>query len=1295
MASIEENSPAVRDWPSGWRSRHLAPVARLTEQQQAAVVADGDVLVMAGAGTGKTHTLVERVLHFALRPEQPVALDRFLIVTFTEAATAELQRRLTEALTKRHEEAPADAWIAAQLARLDHAMIGTLHGYCLRLLREHFHELGLDPALQTLDEADARRLQEQTLAALWEPAYLGTDPFSEAVRDLWQGQFNGDPRSAGAALRDLHSAVRALEDPTEWLRTQDEYWAQDGPVAWRSDLLREITGWAAGWLMRLGGATDNPAAATNPNLAARLPVLAALAELSSGPDRWSAATAALDRLREKKDEAWLPRQKTRLRAPLANLFSEAAAWAGWMSLPNGDRDPLREDWQWSRHRMQTVLALWRRFDAEYSRRKRERLAVDFADQEHFALDLLGRADQVGRTLVAAGERLRFDCVLVDECQDLNAAQDAVLRAVSRCAGGPGAEVHKSGNRFLVGDVKQSIYRFRRADPVIFQRYAQEWSRPGAPGRVLTLNENFRSAASVLAFVNGVFPWLLRPELGGVAFGADAALQFGAPESRAALAGDEPRVEVHVRVTGGTDAEDRAGEEPAADDAAADISKTEREASLVAARLRELHASELPVWDKHLQQLRPVRWSDMAVLLRGKQSRAEDFGKAFAAQGVPLQAGAGGFFDRAEIRDLCNLVAALDNPLQDVPLVGLLRSPFGSLTESDQLAAIRLVRRRPENTPGEAPERWWTLLRHFIEVGRSAVAQPVDTLPAPLINEERRATLSGAEVFSHPATAAAARTAWSRADLFVQRFAVWRHKAARGSIAFALEAALDDTGFEAAYRHGPDGVAANANIQRFLELARHFDQHHSGGAAAFLHWLEGQRESESIAAALPGGTEAVALLTIHKSKGLEFPVVAVASLGTTFNESDFRGAEWILDSQVNLAPRIHPPAGGSYPGPTFWLAQRRQRREQWGEEMRLLYVALTRAADRLLLFGTTTATRIDHWHTAEAVFRPPLPVAELEAARCPLEWLARAFGRWQNVDWKSGGKGETPFFHWRIWDESEEPSSPPLIFLATPETPDVPVTTEVTPTYPHTAATREPAKATVTGLRKRRQAAEDEESGRLTLSWSNRGPVRVADDDELRVDGSAPADVNAVERGLLHHRFMEHVDPARTESDAELATELARLVTAGRFTSIEAAALDARAIARFWAGPLGSDIRQRTGEVRRELPFTLRLSVGDLSRLEFHPDPGLAAEEFIVVQGVIDLVCFAGDTAWILDFKTDRVRPGIALTEKAAAYAPQLALYALAVERLFGRSVTGAWLHFLDGGTEINVLPALPEAGNPV
>ena len=1253
-------------------------MADLTTQQQAAVEIEGDVLVMAGAGTGKTHTLVERVLHFALRADRPVPLDRILVVTFTNAAAAELRRRLRDRLTERYEAAPEDERVAAQLARLDCAAISTIHGYCLRLLREHFHVLGLDPAVSVLEEGEARQLQLEAIETVFEPLYTATENFATAARDLWQRQFQGDVDLAAQTVLQLHGQVQALADPTGWLAAQENEWSAPNPAVWLAALLQFFPVWAQEWavtLTRWDGSPDNP------NAARRVSLLRAL---GTGPVTRDDAAAALQKIVEQPTETWPDRRKTECRKPLLGLFTEATALSEWFVVPVGGADPLVEDWGWVRHRMLTLLELLRRFQKEFTRRKREVAAVDFTDQEQLALDLLGREVVAGvGTEAAETERARYELVLVDECQDLNAAQDAILRSVSRNGDST------AGNRFLVGDVKQSIYRFRQADPAIFQRYATAWSRGessqgdagGAKGRVLTLTENFRSAALLLDFVNGFFPWVLRRELGGVDFGPEATLQFGAPTTRTALSGGGPRVEFHLSRSRGRDESPEDGETTG--DELEPIEKMAAEAQRVAVRLRELHASGSPIWDKGRKMLRPVRWSDMAVLLRSEKSRAEDFATAFATAGVPLRVNLEGFFDRLEIRDLWNLVELFDNPLQDIPLTGVLRSPLAGITDVNELAVIRMVRRR-ENC-------WWTLLQVFHQAGQTPEVQPAQAPPvAPdLWTAEGEPILDGPEIFVHPEIAGLARRAWAKVDLFLRRFAEWRRLALRGSVVRALEAALDDTGFEAAYRIRPTGATANANLQQFLELTRKFDRGASGlrgGPRRLLRWLKSLRDAGTVPAAVPGGSEAVTLMTIHKSKGLEFPIVAVAALGTEFNRRDLDQGEVMRDAEFGLAPRIHNPTGDSYSGPTRWLARRRQESELLGEELRLLYVALTRAADWLLLFGTGSSTRIEQWQTNGELMGPPFSIAELRSAKSPLDWVGRTITRWANVSWPESGSGETPCLIWRVWGEREGVvSESEAIPLPSSQTPLGASSTVVEPfVYPHAAATHEPAKATVTGLRKRIQLEAAEESGRLQLGRSKDGSRSLN-----RGESSEPGDSSAVERGLLYHRFMEHVDLSRAGSDTDLSSELERLVRIGRFTAAEATILDLGALVRFWAGPLGTQIRRSGADVRREVPFTLRLDVADLRGLGFAPAPGLADDEFVVVQGVVDLVFLGMDSAWILDFKTDRLPEGEATASakiacKADDYRPQLAVYALAVERLLGRPVTAGWLHFLASGAEVDV-----------
>lgn len=1176
----------------------------LTQQQAAAVAAEGNVLVMAGAGTGKTSTLVARVASRLVRPGDPVPADRVLMVTFTEAAAAEMRSRLRQAM-EATEGVPAD-----QIARLELATIGTLHAFCLQLLREHGTLLGLEPQVAVLDEVETGRIA----AGVWRRRVEGwlTDPgeAGAAFRRLLDGWFDGDLQALWETVRDVAAYARTLADPEEWLAAQERHWSGSDAAEWRRWLEAFLPEWAGGWAERLARFPDNRPAVRR---------CGALAK-GGGIDR-AGLRGWLDSLAEDLDE-YTPRRKTVEREPLKDFFEEVEFLR--QLAPGADGvDPLDEDWAACAGPMRVLLATVRGFGSAYADEKRVRGGVDFQDLEQFALRLLREHPEV-----AAACRERFEMVVVDECQDLNAAQEAILRAVSR----EGARA----NRFLVGDVKQSIYRFRLADPHLFQATADAWSKPDGAGRVIPLTGNFRSAESLLAFANTVCGRLFRREVGGVEYGLEAALQFGDPEGRSALSSAcdrEPRVEWHVGVKPGKEGDSAEG---SADPASGGmLTPVEVEARRVARRLREMKESGLEVWDRGRRVSRPVRWSDMAVLLRAERGRVDGFAAAFREAGVPLVARQNGFFSQQPVLDLRALLRILDNPLQDIPLLTVLRSPLAGGDEVDGLAAIRLL-------DAHRDKPWWTLLQLLAS------------------QEEGAAVEEGG-----PGGRARAKV-----RVFLGRYEAWRRIAIRSGAAAVLEAALDDTGYEAWAAAEGDGGEAVAQIRRLLEMARQFDRGSRGGLYRFLVWLDSEEAADRVEPAGTAGLEAVQLMTVHRSKGLEFPVVAVAGLGTRFQMMDLSRSRVVRDEKLGLCPLVVTPGGKRYPSLALWLAQRRQRREMMGEELRLLYVALTRAADRLLLFGTASEKAVaERWGEAAAELAgdgSPMTAAEIESASTPLDWLGPLLARGAGAGWGGADSGEGEGFRWRI--ERGLPAGGgegPVVESGAGPAAVVPEFS-----YPHAGATREPAKVTATGLRRRMAEEDGLDVGRRAFG--------------MRHGASDPRDGTAVERGVALHRFMEVVDPAATGDEAGVRAEMERVVRAGLMTAEEAGLLDVAAIARFWASELGVRIRERSAWLEREVPFTVRLTAADLRSLGFQVSADLAPDEFVVGQGVVDLALVEPDGIRILDFKTDRVGGGRATREKAEAYRPQLAVYALALSRIHGRPVTGRWLHFLETGETVEV-----------
>jgi ATP-dependent helicase/nuclease subunit A len=1165
----------------------MEPKANLTPSQQRAVAARGNVLVMAGAGTGKTHTLVERCLDLIC--EENVSLDEILIVTFTEAAATEMRERLRSALENAAAQRPG-AGLVEQLALFDAAHIGTLHSFCFKLVREHFHELALDPQLSVLDEGEARSLSDEILEEQFQSHYENEDAFSLAVQELIRIYGGGRDEKIRALVLRLHHYIQTRADADAWLTKQIENFSSAEPAQWREWFSEAVSSWRGDWL----------------------PVLR---ELKSGNEKAAECLASLERFPASKtsayvslfeeivaaDENYPAKRKTALRKPIEKFFDDAK-FLGSLVMA-GKADPLAEDWGWVRDPMKTLLLLTKEFSANFSARKQIDGVLDFHDLEQFAIKLLWNFEAVAPSVIAERWREKLRYVFVDEYQDINAAQDRIISALSR------------DNRFLVGDVKQSIYRFRLADPGIFRDYAKA---PAAwNGQVIPLLENFRSHESLLDFINSLFAPLMREDIGGVLYDDQAKLKFGAPETRTELSvakNPEPRTELLLRA--------KTRGESSSDDALGDLQESEKEARMLALRLLELKNSGHQIWGDG--EFRAAEWRDFAVLLRSPSGKAEIFAKQFERAGIPLLVERGGFYDSSEISDLLSLLQLADNPLQDVPCIAVLRSPLVGCS-LDELAQIRLA--------GQG--HFWFALNHAV-------------LPKSNVPDETRAKLAK----------------------FLERFTRWRKIAQQSSLSQCLEHILSETHYDVWLLSRPRGAQRRANIQRFLNLAERFDAFQRQGLFRFLRFVDAQREIEAEPEVAPlAGENAVRLMSIHQSKGLEFPVVALADLGKSFNEQDSRG-EIILDERFGLCSRVKPPSsGGRYPSLAYWLAQKNQRRELRGEELRLLYVALTRARDTLILSAGVSEKKWQSYFEGKAV----VTSREILAANGCLDWLGLWFKvQAANSKIENPMQGELPTLRWRFVDDSElterpasanEPVVAPLSF-------DEAVVKKVSAVldwqYPFAAASLRAAKTSVTALRRQADESADEADQRFQPSPRFRRP---------RQPQEGRPQLDAVDTGVAHHKFLQHFSFERAIDLKSFTKEAKRLEREDYLSTDETAALDLEALAEFWSSETGKKFRTNPAAVRRELPFTASFSPAELDDVLGKTSDPTLKNEFVVVQGVADLAALFPKEIWLVDFKTDAVRAKD-LPEKIEYYSPQLKLYARALEKIYSRSVTQCWLHFL-------------------
>lgn len=1196
-------------------------MSSMTTSQQAALGARGNVLVVAGAGTGKTHTLVERCC--ALLLEEGCSLDEILMVTFTDAAAAEMRKRIRARLTEKTSQI-TDARMAArleeQIALLDTAYISTLHSFCLRLVREHFHDerLRLDPEFVVLTEEQVHQLRNNTLDTLLEAHYGGQSEEAQAFRAFVTEQVGGMEGKARDLIWKLHRYAQSLADPEAWFENELAIFSQAEPRQWREWWKLGFEERREQWVADL-----QPFSATL-NVVDCLNALKALKAESSPREM----AEALAKIRDARAAKWPRGTAGTVRDRLKEFFTDAAFLESLLPTADG-KDPLAEDWEWSRGQMRTLLRLTREFGQAFDAAKRDAGGVDFADLEQFALRLLW--DEKGKrpTPLAREWQARLKFVFVDEYQDINEAQDTILRALSR----EGADA----NRFLVGDVKQSIYRFRLADPKIFQAYKQRWEGRMENGRTIALSDNFRSREALLDFINSFFGLFMRSEIGGVAYDAEAELKFGALETRGHLSRETsagPQVEIHLRTK---EKNDNGGENGDAGEASefAELDSTEKEARLVALQLKKLRREKSPVWDEDLEVFRPVEWRDMVVLMRSPRNKAEIYAREFSRAGVPLQVRRGSFYAATEVSDLLSLLQLLDNPMQDLPLLAVLRSPLVGLSV-DELAMIRA---------GQREDRFWTAALRFaatrtrFEGGAGAIA-------------------TGAQ---------------PKVRAFLKSFEKWRRQARRGALSHCVRTILDETAYESLVLAQERGEERLANVNRLLRLMRQFDPYQRQGLMRFLRFVEAQRDAEAEEEpASAAGEDAVRLLSIHQSKGLEFPVVAVADFGKRFNLGDLN-EDILLDAEFGLCPKVVPPGmNGFYPSLPYWLARRRQKRELLGEELRLLYVAMTRARDRLMLVGSVTAKQFEtRWREDGEI-----NAASLLRAGSYADWLGAWFAK------KCGAadgqtSGEMSDCRWFLRDDAslregaddiEATREKAIVRLSRSEAGRLRNRLEAK--YPFEAATVESAKTSVSTLRRRAMELMEQEE-----------TVELFRPRTRRKEKGAVMENSAAEIGMAHHRFLERVDFGKLSAVADLRGEAERMAGEGILSMDEIASLDFESLLRFWQSDFGRRILASALQVKRELAFTARFSPEELPHAA---RAGMAAElrgEFVIVQGVADLAVILPKEIWLLDYKTDRVAAN-EVKERGKFYEPQLNLYARALERIYGRPVTERRLHFLACGVTV-------------
>lgn len=1223
------------------------------EQQRVIELHNSNILVSAAAGSGKTAVLVERIIRMICDGEHPADIDRLLIVTFTNAAAAEMRERIAAGITARLETDPGNEHIQKQSALLHNAQITTIDSFSLFLIRNHFNEIGLDPDFRVADEGEIKLLQQEVLAQLLEDAYAGQfvpetpEQFHACVEYFCPG---GRESVLEQHILNLSRYAGSFPWPAEWLEERkNDYAAGDMEALVHSDygqyLTERVNRTVEGCLeklrevKRLCELPDGPymyGELTEAEIE-QLERLTSCKDLEEQAAKIPAVTFA--RLPSKKDDSVDPAKRELAKAirnsvkdTLSDLSESYFKTPLELAVEQGKacREPLR-----------ILLDLVLEFDRRLLAAKQERHLIDFSDMEHYALQILLKREKVeesdgtgtDRTEtkyrivpsdVAMEYRQYFQEILIDEYQDSNLVQEYLLSAIS-------GEEEGRYNRFMVGDVKQSIYKFRLARPELFLEKYDIYQETGDLCRI-DLAKNFRSRVQVVDAVNDVFSRIMSREIGGIAYDDKAALYPGAtyPAAEDPAYGSEALL---IRKPEKGEREESGIGEQHTEGAGVLVdydNVRQLEALAIVARIKQLKGS-LQVMEKSTGELRPVRYSDMVILLRTTSGWDEEFKKILEQQGIPVYiTSKTGYFGALEVQELLQFLRVLDNPRQDIPLFGVMQSVFGGFTQ-EEIAQIR------SGGEGHSRKRM-TLYEALKEVAQSG-----------------RTVEEGEEISAGESAGEEAELS-QKADTFLQRIGHYRDLTPFTSIRDLLQRILDDYDYLNYVTALPAGSKRRANVEMLLTKASAFEKTSYFGLFHFIRYME-QLEKYDVdygeADTLDENADVVRIMSIHKSKGLEFPVVFVSGLSKRFNMQD-ANQSLIVDMDLGVAVD-YVDSVRRIKNKTLRRAvlSAKMKEDNLAEELRVLYVALTRAREKLIL--TAVLDKADEkWELAQMTGQERLTYLDFCEAGSYMDFLLPILPQ-TGIAVKTLRTEDLAVEELReqlrMGDRREQ-----LRLIACGETtltgdPEenerklMYLRERFAYQYPHPGLQKLYTKTTVSEL-KIAAMAEKDEAAFHTFEEKEVVPyIPGFRREQEKVSGAV--------RGNAFHRTMELLDfmyvfvesglfekcpgdyeTYRKRLDAErlknrLEEFLQRETISLRLTEEYAKAVSLPKILNFLEQELAYRMwrAQEQGLLYREQPFVLGI---DAKRL----DPDLPEGEKVLIQGIIDVFFIEDGEIVLLDYKTD-------------------------------------------------------------
>ncbi len=1228
------------------------------------------LLVSAAAGSGKTAVLVQRIMDQILDPVRPVDIDHMLIVTFTNAAAGQLREKIRGKLEETMDlaaqegnEALADA-ASRQLALLSGDHIETIDRFCREVVLDHASLAGVDPSFRIGDEGEMKLLKSDAAAQAIEEAYGSQDAsFAEDFREFSGLYAPGRTDGAlEAMIVQFYEFSQSHPFPSIWRRECVQNYREDPDESlWMESMLSAARKKVSE--LREMNETLLCASREEGGPYHYIPALEGDADLL---DSLHACRRAQDFYEALQHLSWVGLGRKKKNGPDVDAAKETYV-KDCRNMVKAEVKKLAEGFFWmdpqeaqrltleSARYMDALVRITDEFERVYASMKAERNIEDFSDVAHQALRLLICTDETGapltdeegqyiRTQIAEEYAAYYDQICIDEYQDSNRVQEVLLWSVSRAPQG-------AWNRFMVGDVKQSIYGFRMADPGIFNEKAHRYpTREDAPERRIDLHVNFRSRRCVIDAVNLIFRQVMRADVGGIEYDEREMLRQGYPYPEDA----EEMLPELVLV--------ERSDVPGAKD------KIAAEAEITALRISQI-VGKLQIFDQETLEERPASYGDIVILLRTASGWEETFSRILTEHGIPNRAGGGkGYFDAREVRVILAYLNVLDNPRQDIPLAAVLRSEIGGLDDS-QLSKIRIL---------GGDESFCDCVLHYMECGEE---------------EEIRQKLIS----------------------FMEMTEALRQEVKDTPIHLLLWKIFDLTGYADLAAASPNGEQKRANLDLLVDKAIAYESTSYKGLFHFIRYIEKLRKGDvdfGPARVVEGGTDEVRIMTMHASKGLEFPVTFVCGLGKKFNQQDARGSVVLQNALGAGMDYVDSQTRVKTPLPVKKAIADRICREETGEELRILYVAMTRAQQKLILTGCVDdrAAYLQNISKKCSVRTEKLSYTSVLGVSCMLDWVVMALMRHEK---------ERGFFEDPAWDlpplivspvqdaegcvriragEAVMQRSAERTLLRQRKVLDLAhVDTETVydeALHAHLekmlSARRQerslggmPGKLSVSRIKHEAYEAEirrlEEEAAPVRLE--DAAPARSEDTASERIEGAAPAQESGEEgsrrrekslsgsdRGTAYHEVMAFADFTSDPEKGQIAAQLESMVNCDRIQSDEARSVNPEKIERFMNSPLAGRMRSacREGNLWREQPFVIGMK-GSSIRSDW------SSEETLLVQGIIDAFFVEEDHVVLIDYKTDHARPG---DEESLVnrYRKQFELYRDALERLLQKSVTEAWLY---------------------